>query len=179
MEEHRRLEGWRKEQAAQAEKATQLAEQIRRREEEERKKKIQLASSRIKGTKADLDLVTGWVTMQTGDSLVWRRRYFKFIGSTVFFYRSPKEKVCGAVLYALVLIGTTGFKSSPRPARSAGAGARAARMERGLRGPQGHPLFVCRGIQGRTGAVVDVFRLGGGEGVSCMLLVLRWVLIRG
>ncbi|KAF7356725.1 ADF-H domain-containing protein [Mycena venus] len=105
MEEHRRLEEWRKEQAAQAEKAAQLAEQVRRKEEEERKKKIQLASSKIKSTKADLDLVTGWVTMQAGDSLVWRRRYFKFIGSTVFFYRSQKERDSGQVLDQVDLRG--------------------------------------------------------------------------
>jgi MAP7 domain-containing protein 1 len=105
IEEHRRLEEWRQEQAAQAEKAAQLAEQTRRHEEEERKKKIQLASSKIKSTKADVDLVTGWVTMQTGDSLVWRRRYFKFIGSTVFFYRSPKERDSGQVLEQVDLRG--------------------------------------------------------------------------
>ncbi|KAF7370740.1 ADF-H domain-containing protein [Mycena sanguinolenta] len=105
MEEHRRLEEWRKEQAAQAEKTAQLEEQTRRREEEERKKKIQLVSSKIKSTKADADLVTGWVTMQTGDSLVWRRRYFKFIGSTVFFYRSQKERDLGQVLDQVDLRG--------------------------------------------------------------------------
>ncbi|KAJ7245139.1 hypothetical protein B0H12DRAFT_1127941 [Mycena haematopus] len=104
-EEHRRLEEWRKDQAARAEKTAQLAEQTRRREEEERKKKIQLASSKIKSTKADMDLVTGWVTMQTGDSLFWRRRYFKFIGSTVFFYRSQKERDLGQILDQIDLRG--------------------------------------------------------------------------
>ncbi|KAJ6581349.1 hypothetical protein B0H19DRAFT_502876 [Mycena capillaripes] len=105
MEEHRRLEEWRKEQATQVEKAAQLAAQARKREEEERKKRIQLASTKIKSTKADLDLVTGWVTMQTSDSLVWRRRYFRFIGSTVFFYRSLKEKDANQVLDQLDLRG--------------------------------------------------------------------------
>ncbi|KAF8216295.1 hypothetical protein K438DRAFT_1796955 [Mycena galopus ATCC 62051] len=105
MEEHRRLEEWRQGQAAQAERTVQLAEQARRREEEERKKKIQLASSKIKNTKADVDLITGWVTMQAGDSLVWRRRYFKFVGSTVFFYRSRKERDLGQVLDQVDLRG--------------------------------------------------------------------------
>ncbi|KAJ7449555.1 hypothetical protein FB451DRAFT_1287278 [Mycena latifolia] len=98
MEEHRRLEEWRKAQAAQAEEAARRTEQARKQEEAERAKKIQLGAAKVKGSKADLDLVTGWVTMQTGDSLVWRRRYFKFVGTTVFFYRSLKEKDTNQVL---------------------------------------------------------------------------------
>ncbi|KAJ7695178.1 hypothetical protein B0H17DRAFT_1329808 [Mycena rosella] len=92
MEEHRRLEEWRKGQAAQADEAARRTEQARKQEEAKHKKKIQLAGAKVKSASADADLVTGWVTMQAGDSLVWRRRYFKFVGSTVFFYRSLKEK---------------------------------------------------------------------------------------
>ncbi|KAJ7043456.1 hypothetical protein C8F04DRAFT_1072139 [Mycena alexandri] len=107
IEEHRRLEEWRQGQAAQAEKTAQLAEQVRRKEEEERKKKILLASKKIKSTKAadDIDLITGWVTIQTGDSLVWRRRYFKFVGSTVFFYKSLKENESNQVVDEVNLRG--------------------------------------------------------------------------
>ncbi|KAJ7155567.1 hypothetical protein C8R43DRAFT_1000438 [Mycena crocata] len=105
MEEHRRLEEWRKEQAAQAEEATRRAEQARKQEEAERKKKIQLAGAKVKSARADVELVTGWVTMQAGDSLVWRRRYFKFVGSTVFFYRSLKEKDSNQVLDQIDLRG--------------------------------------------------------------------------
>ncbi|KAJ7623383.1 hypothetical protein FB45DRAFT_925433 [Roridomyces roridus] len=85
MEEHRRLEEWRNQQAAQAEEAAWLAEQTRKKEEVERKKRIQQAGAKIKN--ATTELVTGWVTMQAGDSLVWRRRYFRFVGSTVFFHK--------------------------------------------------------------------------------------------
>ncbi|KAJ7760407.1 hypothetical protein B0H16DRAFT_1719909 [Mycena metata] len=107
MDEHKRLEEWRQGQAAQADKTAQLAEQARRKEDEERKKKIQLVSKKIKSTKAvdDIDLITGWVTIQTGDSLVWRRRYFKFVGSTVFFYKSLKEKESGQVVDEVNLRG--------------------------------------------------------------------------
>ncbi|KAJ6621326.1 hypothetical protein B0H10DRAFT_2017980 [Mycena sp. CBHHK59/15] len=105
MEEHRRLEEWRKEQAAQAEEMSRRAEKARREEEAERKKKIQLAGAKVKGAKADADLVSGWVTMQTSDSLVWRRRHFKFVGSTVFFYRSQKEKDTNQVLDQVDLRG--------------------------------------------------------------------------
>ncbi|KAJ7180502.1 hypothetical protein C8R46DRAFT_1159305 [Mycena filopes] len=99
MEEHRRLEEWRKGQAAQAEQAAQLAEQARRREEEERKKRILLASKKIKNTRAadDIDLFTGW--------LAWRRRYFKFVGSTMFLYKSLKEKDSNQVVDEVNLRG--------------------------------------------------------------------------
>ncbi|KAJ7767444.1 hypothetical protein DFH07DRAFT_808552 [Mycena maculata] len=103
MEEHRRLEQWRQAQAAQAEEAAWRTEQARKKEEAERKKKIQQAGAKIKN--ATVELVTGWVTMQTGDSLVWRRRYFKFVGPTVFFYRSLKEKDTGQVLDQIDLRG--------------------------------------------------------------------------
>ncbi|KAJ6591725.1 hypothetical protein DFH09DRAFT_1137813 [Mycena vulgaris] len=105
MEEHRRLEEWRKGQAAQAEEAARRTDQVRKREEAERAKKIQLAGAKVKSARTDADLVTGWVTMQTGDSLVWRRRYFKFVGTTVFFYRSPKEKDANQVLDEVDLRG--------------------------------------------------------------------------
>ncbi|KAJ7504542.1 hypothetical protein B0H11DRAFT_1982831 [Mycena galericulata] len=103
MEEHRRLEEWRKQQTAQAEETAWLAEQARKKEEAERKRKIQQAGSKIKN--ATTELVTGWVTIQAGDSLFWRRRYFKFVGSTVFFYRGLKEQDAGQVLDQIDLRG--------------------------------------------------------------------------
>ncbi|KAJ7115807.1 hypothetical protein C8R44DRAFT_793337 [Mycena epipterygia] len=106
MEEHRRLELWRKQQAEQAEETTWRAEQARKREEAERKKKIQLAGAKVKDARTDTELVAGWVTMQTSDSLVWRRRYFKFVGSTtVFFYRSLKDMDSNQVLDQIDLRG--------------------------------------------------------------------------
>jgi len=91
MEEHRRLEQWRKEQATRAEEADRRAEQARRREQQEHKKKIQVASAKAKSAKGNSELLSGWVTTQSGDSLVWRRRYYKFVGSNIFFYRSAKD----------------------------------------------------------------------------------------
>ncbi|KAJ7050473.1 hypothetical protein C8F01DRAFT_1178512, partial [Mycena amicta] len=90
LAEHRRLEQWRKQQAVHAEEESRLAELSRRKETEDHKKKIQQVAAKLKNAK-DPDLFSGFVTMQNGDSLVWRRRYYKFVGSTVFFYRSPKD----------------------------------------------------------------------------------------
>ncbi|KXN81517.1 hypothetical protein AN958_04454 [Leucoagaricus sp. SymC.cos] len=41
--------------------------------------------------KAREGTMTGWVTIQTDESVVWRRRYFKFSPNTFYFYRSPKD----------------------------------------------------------------------------------------
>ncbi|RDB20919.1 hypothetical protein Hypma_011949 [Hypsizygus marmoreus] len=91
MEEHRRLEAWRREQERTKKEAERKAEEARRREEVERTKKIQLAEAKVKKNHSVDGLVSGWVTMQTSDSLFWKRRFYKFIGSTVYFYRSPKD----------------------------------------------------------------------------------------
>ncbi|KAG6906691.1 hypothetical protein DXG01_012561 [Tephrocybe rancida] len=91
LEEHRRLEEWRKEQARMAEESARRAEETRRREEVERKKKIQVAEAKVKRNHNVDSLVSGWVSMQTNDSLLWKRRFFKFIGTAAYFYRSPKD----------------------------------------------------------------------------------------
>ncbi|GLB43431.1 hypothetical protein LshimejAT787_1303320 [Lyophyllum shimeji] len=91
MEEHKRLEKWRAEQARMADEAARRAEETRRREEMERNKKIQLAEAKVKRNHSVDSLISGWVTMQTNDSLLWKRRFFKFIGTAVYFYRSPKD----------------------------------------------------------------------------------------
>jgi len=31
------------------------------------------------------------VTMQTNDSLMWKRRFFKFVGSQILFFKSPSD----------------------------------------------------------------------------------------
>ncbi|KAF8074753.1 hypothetical protein FPV67DRAFT_1474871 [Lyophyllum atratum] len=91
MEEHKRLEKWRAEQARMAEDAARRAEETRRREEVERKKKIQLAEAKVKRNHNIDSLVSGWVSIQTHDSLLWKRRFYKFIGTAAYFYRSPKD----------------------------------------------------------------------------------------
>ncbi|KAF9478270.1 hypothetical protein BDN70DRAFT_880130 [Pholiota conissans] len=90
VEEHRRLEEWRKEQVRRGEIVARQAEETKRREEAERTKKIQQAAAKLKRAKEDSDL-TGWITIQTADSLSWKRRFYKFVGNTVYLYRSPKD----------------------------------------------------------------------------------------
>ncbi|KAF8159749.1 hypothetical protein B0H34DRAFT_704656 [Crassisporium funariophilum] len=90
LEEHRRLEEWRKEQAQKAEAAARQLEENKRKEEVERKKKIQLAETKAKHTKKESEF-TGWITLQSADALSWRRRFYKFVGNSVYLYRSPKD----------------------------------------------------------------------------------------
>lgn len=95
LEESRRLEEWRHEQLRLAEESAQRAQEEKKREEAERRQRIQLVEAKVKrDAKAEL-LFTGWVTIQTADSLVWKRRYFMFNGSAICLYRSEKVRVCG------------------------------------------------------------------------------------
>ncbi|KAG7452808.1 uncharacterized protein BT62DRAFT_925352 [Guyanagaster necrorhizus] len=88
VEEHRRLEQWRTEQTRIKEEGLRREEAERIKERDERNKRVEQMAARVK---RDNTMLTGWATIQINDSLVWRRRYYKFIGDTMFFYRSPKD----------------------------------------------------------------------------------------
>lgn len=87
LEEHERLERWRREQTRMADELAQQETEMRRREEDERRRKIKTAEAKAKRNQD----VTGWVTVQTNNSLFWKRRFFKFVGTAMYFYRSPKD----------------------------------------------------------------------------------------
>ena len=91
MEEHQRAEEWRRQKAEKMEAAAREAAEIQRREEAKRRYKIQLAEAEVKQTKGEKDL-TGWVTMQSRDEVLWKRRYFKFVASTMILYRNAEVK---------------------------------------------------------------------------------------
>ncbi len=101
MEEHRKLEQWREEQARRAETAVQRAEETRRWQDLERKKRIQEVASKLQGTKLESDL-TGWITTLNKESLAWKRRYYKFVGNTIFLYRDEKVSSMKFGLRAMV-----------------------------------------------------------------------------
>ena len=91
MEEHQRAEEWRRQKAEKTEAAAREAAEIQRREEAKRRYKIQLAEAEVKQTKEEKDL-TGWITMQSRDEVTWKRRYFKFVATTMLLYRSAEVK---------------------------------------------------------------------------------------
>lgn len=86
MEEHRRLEQWREEQARKSEAAARQSEAVKRSEEMERKRRIQDAAVKFQRVREESEL-TGWLTMLNEESLAWKRRYYRFVESTVFLYR--------------------------------------------------------------------------------------------
>ncbi|KIM44913.1 hypothetical protein M413DRAFT_442886 [Hebeloma cylindrosporum] len=90
LEEHRRLEEWRKEQKKRADAAAREAERVRLQEEAERKQKIKEAEAKVKRTKGEANQ-TGWITILGSDSISWKRRYYKFVGNSIYLYRSPKD----------------------------------------------------------------------------------------
>ncbi|KAF9268966.1 hypothetical protein L218DRAFT_410550 [Marasmius fiardii PR-910] len=91
LEEHRKLEKWRQEQAQLAVESESKQSEARRLEEMRRKSVIQKMVSQVKQEVKSGHLQDGWVTLQSNDSVVWRRRYYKLIGSTLFFYRNDTE----------------------------------------------------------------------------------------
>lgn len=92
MQEHVKLEQWRQEQRQLTEQASQRVEEARRREESERRERIlQVEKSLKMNSKRAMVLPSGWVTMQTPNLLVWKRRYYQVLGSTIYLRRSPGE----------------------------------------------------------------------------------------
>ncbi|KAK7056172.1 hypothetical protein VNI00_002724 [Paramarasmius palmivorus] len=91
LEEHRRLEEWRREQAKRAMEEENKELGTKKHEEAERRAKIRKMVSEVENDVHEGQLVAGWVTLQISESLVWRRRYFKLIGNTMFFYRSIND----------------------------------------------------------------------------------------
>ncbi|KAF8661368.1 hypothetical protein AX16_001462 [Volvariella volvacea WC 439] len=91
LEEHKKLEEWRAAQNRLAEAAARRAEEERKREDALKRSKIMQIEKRIKRNTKSEFLLTGWVTMQTTNSLVWKRRFYRLAGDTFYFYRSPKD----------------------------------------------------------------------------------------
>jgi hypothetical protein len=89
LEESRKLEKWRREQAKIAEEDARRKKAAEMAAEEDRKSKIKQVEAKIKKSGAE-GLKTGWVTVQTNETLTWKRRYFVLQGDTMVFHRSPK-----------------------------------------------------------------------------------------
>jgi len=90
MEQGKRSEEWRKEKERLAEELAEQQRQARKREDEERRSRIQLVKAGINANSNTRAPLAGWVTLQTNDSLVWKRRFFRLVGTTMFFYRNAK-----------------------------------------------------------------------------------------
>lgn len=92
-EESRRLEEWRIAEERRKEEMKREREQERQRKEQERITRVKAMGAQIRKN-STAEMTTGWVTTQSSDALVltWRRRFFSFVGTTMYFYRSPKVR---------------------------------------------------------------------------------------
>jgi hypothetical protein len=99
--QQRRLEDARKaEERRQAEKAHQ--EELARREEEKKKAQISARDARMKEIQRRFDslrqtggvLLTGYVSVQPGSTIVWRRRYFQLQRDSMLFFKNSEVFPC-------------------------------------------------------------------------------------
>jgi hypothetical protein len=92
-EEARRLEELRIGEQRKSEELVRRQEEDRERRERERKARIKVIEAKIRKEKT-AETMTGWLTVQNSDSLtlMWRRRFFQFVGSKICLYRSPKVR---------------------------------------------------------------------------------------
>ena len=88
IEQSKRSEERRKERTKLAEELMTKEQRAQRQVNEERNSRIQLAKASVISRMTGGAVLAGWVTIQTSESLVWRRRHFQFVGSTWVFYRS-------------------------------------------------------------------------------------------
>ncbi|EIW80218.1 DUF1295-domain-containing protein [Coniophora puteana RWD-64-598 SS2] len=88
------LERWRREQAERAQGQVAEKEALRRRSEEAKRERVmRINEDAARGSSTGEGMCCGWVTMQTPESLAWKRRYFRFDldKGSVAFYRAPHE----------------------------------------------------------------------------------------
>lgn len=90
-EDARRLETWRVEEQRRSQEVLRRKEEETERKERERKARVKVIEAKIRKN-STAEMMSGWVTVQTSDALtlMWKRRYFKFMGSRMALYRTPK-----------------------------------------------------------------------------------------
>ncbi|THH16373.1 hypothetical protein EW146_g4260 [Bondarzewia mesenterica] len=88
----RRLEAWRKEEAARVEEAASREEEEMR-EMQRRRARAKLDARKLRKEKRGSDEVIskGWVTIQTNQSPVWKRRYFQLTASRFHLYKTEDD----------------------------------------------------------------------------------------
>lgn len=93
QQEHARLEEWRRAQRASAEESSKKEAELHRQERAEKEKRLKQMEVKVKSTLRAGETGQGWASIQTSESIVWRRRYYKVYGDVISFYRSPKVNI--------------------------------------------------------------------------------------
>jgi hypothetical protein len=87
-EETRRHEEWMREEGRKREEIARAEEELKRRGAERREAARVAAAKRRRENRLDSDslLLSGWVTVQTSESVAWRRRYFQLTDAVLRLY---------------------------------------------------------------------------------------------
>lgn len=87
-EETRRMEDWMREEERKREEVARAEEELKRRGAERREAARAAAAKRRRENRLDSDslLLSGWVTVQTSESVAWRRRYFQLTDAVMRLY---------------------------------------------------------------------------------------------
>ena len=84
LEEYHKMEQWRKEQLWLQDKTRRESEEIKLRSSEDRRQRIIQIQAQLR---RHASRNHGWVTIQTNESVVWKRRFFKLGDGKLYLYR--------------------------------------------------------------------------------------------
>ena len=84
LEEYHKMEQWRKEQVLLQEKTRRESAEIKLRSSEERRQRISQIQAQLR---RHASRNHGWATIQTNESVVWKRRFFKLDDGKLCLYR--------------------------------------------------------------------------------------------
>ncbi|KAI0272617.1 hypothetical protein BC834DRAFT_857554 [Gloeopeniophorella convolvens] len=92
-EEAQRLEEWRLEEVRRLEELARAEEELKRKAMERREAARAAAHKRRRESRmtGDSMMLTGWVTVQSAQSVSWKRRYFQLTDTLMRFYKSDKD----------------------------------------------------------------------------------------
>lgn len=100
--EARKVEERLKAERRKTEEEARRMEEGRRRAQEERTMKMKDIQRQLGKMNGSSDVIlTGWISAQTNQLIVWKRRWFVFTGKSVSFYKSPQVR-CPPILPAFI-----------------------------------------------------------------------------
>lgn len=83
--------------AKRAEEVAASKAELRQRRNEDRRKRVLTSESSTSGNRDDV--ISGWVTIQSGDSLTWRKRFCGVHGQELRFFKdaSVRDRVLASM----------------------------------------------------------------------------------
>ncbi|PFH45744.1 hypothetical protein AMATHDRAFT_71126 [Amanita thiersii Skay4041] len=88
LEQYRKMEEWYKEQMKLEQETLRQTNELKTQQTEEHIMRLRRMQNQLEKNASD---VTGWVTIQTNESIAWKRRFFRVAEHTMYLYRSAKD----------------------------------------------------------------------------------------